>query len=75
MTKTDTIGRVPRPRKTLSVDMLAELGKRRDALSDAQRRYRLTVIQALSEASFSEVANATGLSKDTLQRWKREGKR
>jgi DNA invertase Pin-like site-specific DNA recombinase len=72
MTTSDTIRPMPRPRGVLSVQTITELGKVRNALSDAERRYRLRVVRALEEGSFTAVAEATGLSKDTLQRWKRE---
>ena len=67
-----TIRRVARPRGVLTPGTLVALGKARKALSDAERRYRLTVLRALDEGSFAEVSRATGLSTNTLQRWKRE---
>lgn len=39
---------------------------------DAQAEFKAGVVAALDEGSFSAVAEATGLSKDTLQRWKKE---
>ena len=42
-------------------------------LESSQSAYRAAVVDALVEgASFAEVAKATGLSTNTLQRWKRE---
>lgn len=41
--------------------------------AEEQEKYRAEVVRALSDGgSFSWVAEVTGLSKDTLQRWKRE---
>ena len=34
--------------------------------------YRAVVVEMLGKSSFREVANLTGLSTNTLQRWKRE---
>lgn len=70
---TGTLRRVARPRGTLSPEQLRRLmkaGKKRD---DAATAYRAEVVAVLLEGgSFNEVRDATGLSKDTLQRWKRE---
>lgn len=42
-------------------------------LDDAKTDLRRVTVEILAEgASFNEVSKATGLSKDTLQRWKRE---
>jgi len=42
-------------------------------LDDAKDELRRVVLSILAEgASFSEVSKATGLSTNTLQRWKRE---
>lgn len=72
MTKTDTIGRVVRPRKELSDETRYSLSMARNDLDAAEAKYRWTVLEALAVGSFNEVSKATGLSKDTLQRWKRE---
>ena len=70
---TGTLPRVARPRGTLTDEQLRRLtkaGKKRD---DATAAYRAEVVAVLLEGgSFNEVRDATGLSKDTLQRWKRE---
>lgn len=72
MTNSDTIGRVARPRGVLSKETFLDLAHRKSELEELTARYRWAVVQALSEGSFSAVAEVTGLSKDTLQRWKRE---
>lgn len=69
---TDTIRSVARPRGVLSEETLRELALSKKNLEHREAVYRRTVLAALSEGSFSAVAEATGLSKDTLQRWKRE---
>lgn len=70
---TGTLPRVARPRGTLTDEQLRRLtkaGKKRD---DATAAYRAEVVAVLlGGGSFNEVRDATGLSKDTLQRWKRE---
>lgn len=38
-------------------------------------RYRAVVVEMIGKSSFREVANLTGLSTNTLQRWKREAGR
>lgn len=64
---------VVRPRGVLTIDQHQRLMKLRIAAEDAQAFYREAVVETLAEgASFSEVAKATGLSTNTLQRWKRE---
>ena len=76
MTTTDTIGRVPRPRGELTTKQKMRLEYLRTVALDAQSDYRIAVLHTLAQgASFSEVSKATGLSKDTLQRWKREAHR
>lgn len=69
----DTVPRVPRPRGEMSAParcLIEDAKQRRD---DADADYRSAVVHALSEgASFAEVAKFTGLSTNTLQRWKRE---
>lgn len=45
----------------------------KDESDQAYENYRARVVQALGEgASFAEVSKFTGLSTNTLQRWKRE---
>ena len=68
----DTIGRVPRPRGVLSDETLKRLARWKRDRDRTEANYRRAVVFALREGSFSAVAEATGLSKDTLQRWKRE---
>lgn len=51
------------------INELADVKAERDMW---ERDYRAAVVRALAEGSFNEVSKATGLSKDTLQRWKRE---
>lgn len=69
------IRRVARPRGTLSGDQLQAVGFAKKAAEMEQARYRRTVVRVLAEGcSFAEVSKATGLSTNTLQRWKREAK-
>lgn len=73
MTTSDTIGRVPRPRGVLSDQQREQIEFARASRDGWIAHYREVVVRALTEgASFGEVSKATGLSKDTLQRWKRE---
>ncbi|WP_159083897.1 hypothetical protein [Nocardioides terrigena] len=75
MTTSDTIGRVPRPRGVLSDEQAQELEARRQLRDHWTAAYREWVVGLLADGcSFGEVSKATGLSKDTLQRWKREAK-
>lgn len=79
---TATVPRVVRPRGELTDVQQEQL---RDEREHAERmrftadvaweEYRASVVSVLLEgASFREVSAFTGLSKDTLQRWKREAK-
>lgn len=52
-----------------------QIAEAKDELERSQDWYKDVVVTALKEGSFSAVAEATGLSKDTLQRWKREAGR
>lgn len=70
-----TLRRVARPRGKLSAKTLRTLATERDRLDFAESAYRRVVLAALEEGSFSEVSRATGLSTNTLQRWKREAGR
>lgn len=73
MTKTDTIGRVARPRGVLSKEQIEVTEAWLDQVERTQQGWRGWVVTLLAEGcSFNEVSKATGLSKDTLQRWKRE---
>lgn len=68
-----TIRRVARPRGELTKEQAFLLNKYRAELEAWQSAYRGLAVQVLGEgASFSEVSKATGLSTNTLQRWKRE---
>lgn len=70
---TATIPRVPRPRGELTKDQLRRFVRAENKLDDAKDELRRVVVEILAEgASFAEVSKATGLSTNTLQRWKRE---
>lgn len=63
----------PRPRGDLTDAQRRKIDKAAKACDDAQAIYRAVVLAAMAEgASFAEVSKATGLSTNTLQRWKRE---
>lgn len=63
----------PRPRGSLSDEQVSRLDSAIGDLEKSKQRARVTVAAVLSEgASFMEVSKATGLSTNTLQRWKRE---
>lgn len=62
-----------RPRGVLTRQQLSDIDGAKKNLDRAEERYRAAVLNALREgASFAEVSKATGLSTNTLQRWKRE---
>lgn len=64
---------VTRPRGVLSDGQAQQLQKLRADRDRTETEYRRAVVDALRfGGSFSEVSKATGLSKDTLQRWKKE---
>ena len=68
-----TIPRVSRPRGVLTKEQLRRIESARRSAEAEQARYRRVVVYTLAEgASFAEVSKATGLSTNTLQRWKRE---
>lgn len=70
---TATIPRMPRARGSLNDAQLRRLTRAAEKRDAAGAAYRAEVLAVLREgASFSEVAKATGLSTNTLQRWKRE---
>ena len=70
---TATIPRVPRPRGSLTPAQERRLTAAAEKRAKAENTYRAEVLAALAEgASFAEVAAFTGLSTNTLQRWKRE---
>jgi transposase-like protein len=63
----------PRPRGELSDAQRRKISKAAKAVDDAEAAYRAVVLAAMEAgASFAEVSKATGLSTNTLQRWKRE---
>lgn len=73
MAKTATIQGVARPRGTLTQEQFDRTNWLRQMADAAQDEYRDWVVGLLaSGCSFSEVSKATGLSTNTLQRWKRE---
>lgn len=72
MSDATTIRRVPRPRGELSDRRERRLALAASARDKAEAAYRAEVVAALHEGSFSEVSKVTGLSTNTLQRWKRE---
>lgn len=62
-----------RPRGVLTTPEARAIDKARERKAAAEEAYRVKVVAALTRgASFGEVAKHTGLSPDTLQRWKRE---
>lgn len=68
-----TIPRVPRPRGELTETQRQILRVARDESDEARAAYQAEVVNALEDgASFAEVSKFTGLSTNTLQRWKRE---
>lgn len=70
---TATIRRVSRPRGELTQAQVRRFIRAENKLDDAKDELRRVVLSILAEgASFSEVSKATGLSTNTLQRWKRE---
>lgn len=76
MTETATIQPMPRPRGNLDDEQKRLLDEFREKAEDWQEAYRDLVVTVLGEgASFSEVSKFTGLSTNTLQRWKREAGR
>ena len=66
---------VARPRGTLTKQQIEDIGWAKKDRDQGEARYRRAVLRALAEgASFAEVSKATGLSTNTLQRWKREAR-
>lgn len=71
-----TIPPVARPRGTLSDEQLRELDFAQHAMTVTRENFQRLVVRLLADGcSFSEVSKATGLSTNTLQRWKREAGR
>ena len=70
---TATVRRVSRPRGSLTPDQLRRLERSAEKREKAEVAYRADVLAVMAEGgSFAEVSKATGLSTNTLQRWKRE---
>lgn len=70
---TATIPRVSRPRGEMTEQQLRRWIRAENKLDDARDELRRVTVEILTEgASFAEVSKATGLSTNTLQRWKRE---
>ncbi|WP_197025336.1 helix-turn-helix domain-containing protein [Nocardioides sp. URHA0032] len=62
-----------RPRGEVTVEQARRLERANEKRWAADVAYRAVVVEVLAEgASFAEVSKATGLSTNTLQRWKRE---
>lgn len=69
----DIVRRVARPRGELTFVQEKSLTRMRRDYEAAEARWHATVVRTLNEgASFAEVSKFTGLSTNTLQRWKRE---
>lgn len=63
----------PRPRGALTDDQRRKIDKAAAAAEKAEAAHRAAVLEVMAEgASFAEVSKATGLSTNTLQRWKRD---
>lgn len=70
---TATIPRVSRPRGEVTMPQMRRLLAATRKAREADMAMRAVVVAVLAEgASFAEVSKATGLSTNTLQRWKRE---
>jgi DNA-directed RNA polymerase specialized sigma24 family protein len=70
---TATVRRVARPRGSLTPDQRRRLERSAEKRAKAEADYRAEVLAVMAEGgSFAEVAKATGLSTNTLQRWKAE---
>ena len=68
-----TIRRVARPRGIPTADEIRLMARLRERAELAAKNHRDYVVGVLlNGASFAEVSKATGLSTNTLQRWKRE---
>lgn len=73
MTTGATIQHMPRPRGSLTDEQLERTAFLRQMSDSYRDEYRDWVVGLLADGcSFSEVARATELSTNTLQRWKRE---
>lgn len=70
-----TIRRVARPRGELTAQQVRAVQRYRRAAEYTQEEYRWYCVQLLADGcSFAEVSKVTGLSTNTLQRWKREAR-
>lgn len=68
-----TVRRMSRPRGALTPEQLRRLTRSAEKRERAEAAYRANVLAVMAEGgSFAEVAKATGLSTNTLQRWKHE---
>ena len=68
-----TVARVARPRGELTPDRRERLERLAEKADAAKAELRAESVQALVDGgSFAWVSKATGLSTNTLQRWKRE---
>lgn len=71
-----TIQRVSRPRGEMTRDQLRRWVRAENKVDAAKEDLRRVTVAILTEgASFAEVSKETGLSTNTLQRWKREAGR
>lgn len=71
---TATVRCMARNRGSLTPDQQRRLAQSAEKRENAEADYRAEVLAVMAEGgSFAEVAKVTGLSTNTLQRWKREG--
>lgn len=70
---TATLRPVARPLQSVTDTQKRRLDRAGAKRETAESDYRATVLAVMAEgASFAEVSRATGLSTNTLQRWKRD---
>lgn len=70
-----TMPPVSRPRGELTPAQVRRLTRAAERRQQAEVDYRAEVLAVMAEgASFAQTSQATGLSTNTLQRWKREAK-
>jgi transposase-like protein len=75
MTGRATVARVSRPRGELDAERRLRLTRLAEKADAAKADLRAESVRALIDGgSFAWVAAATGLSTNTLQRWKREAR-
>lgn len=66
-------GGASRPREKMNGQQLRRWIRAENKVDAAKEELRRVTVEILAEgASFAEVSKATGLSTNTLQRWKRE---